>query len=362
MKLELPDEIGWLQKRFPRLKIWLRPQALFGFGTGVIGLAILLFIYAGWLSQPRAGSVVDVTLEEGTSRRHIIRTLGEQDLVSPLGYTFYTLFDVNARHPKAGEYELRRGMSYRTIARVLAAGPVRKEVTLRMWEGEGIRENAKRLVDASLVATSTYYGTVGMSQNAKGFDRSLEAAYPFLEDVPPGHSLEGYLFPDTYRVWEDSLPQDLIYKQLDELQALMTEHAEAQQASGLTWHEILTLASIIQKEMNGARDQKIAAGVFFNRMAYDIPLASDATINYLTGAGRARSTYADLEIESPYNTYKNLGLPPGPICNPGESAILAVLYPTDTAYFYFLHDTSGNVYWARTGVEHNANRARAFGE
>ena len=349
-------------RRFPEWQTWIRSHTVIAATSGLALLLLLLFVHAAWLSQPRASSPMTVTFEEGTSRREVIRTLAEQGLVSRMWYTAYSFLDVNARHPKAGEYELRRGLSYRTIAALLAAGPVRRELTVRTWEGETIDENAERLWDAYGTSTSTYAAIVGASQNAQGFDRTLELEYPFLASVPRGHSLEGYLFPDTYRVWKDTLPEDLLYKQLDALAALIEEEAEAQAVSGLTWHEILTLASVIQKEMNGAEAQKIAAGVFFNRMAYRIPLASDATVNYATGNNKARNTYTDLETDSPYNTYKYLGLPPGPISNPGRSAILAVLYPIDTDYFYFLHDAAGNVYWAQNGVEHNANRARAFGE
>lgn len=339
-----------------------RPHTLIGFAIGLLSMMGLLFANAAWFSQPRATSPITITIEEGSSRRAVIRTLAEHKLVSRVWYTAYSVLDVNARNPKAGEYELRRGMSYQSIAAFLAKGPVRKERTIRMWEGETINQNAERLADAYGIATSTYAQIVGASRNEVGFDRTLELDYPFLSKIPRGMSLEGYLFPDTYRAWDDSLPQDLIYKQLHQLELLMKEHAEAQKASGLTWHEILTLASIIQKEMNGSGDQKIAAGVFFNRIQYGIQLASDATVNYATGVGKARNSYSDLEIDSPYNTYKYKGLPPGPICNPGKSAILAVLYPTDTDYFYFLHDATGNVYWARNGVEHNANRAKAYGE
>lgn len=355
-----------LYRRFIALRrvarYWFTPAHLLGLVIGFIALAGLLFANAAWFSEPRAISPITITIEEGSSRRQVTRLLAEHKLVSRVWYTAYSYLDANARNPKSGEYELRRGMSYQDIAAFLAAGPVRKERTIRMWEGETINQNAERLEDAYQIPTSTYAAIVGASRNDVGFDRTLELDFPFLANIPRGMSLEGYLFPDTYRAWDDSLPHDLIYKQLDELRVLMEEHAAAQKESGLTWHEILTLASIIQKEMNGASDQKIAAGVFFNRMAYDIQLASDATVNYATGVGKARNSYSDLEIDSPYNTYKYKGLPPGPICNPGESAILAVLYPTDTNYFYFLHDAAGNVYWARNGVEHNANRARAYGE
>ncbi|MEN9557999.1 MAG: endolytic transglycosylase MltG [Candidatus Parcubacteria bacterium] len=359
-------------KRFSRSLVvrFERPPSLvrrlIPVGGAVAGIFLLLaawFVYAAWFSVARAGRPTAIQVEEGISARGVYAQLAEHRLVSRLGYTLYAMIDVNARHPKAGEYAFRRGTSYRDIATALAEGPARPEATVRLIEGETIAQQADRLFQAHGVATSTFFAVVGESRNAAPFDERLIKDYPFLADIPAGASLEGYLFPDTYRVWEDLLPAGLVYKQLDEFNTRVIEpYTEAQSKSGMTWHQILTLASIVEDEMHGTENRRIVAGIFLNRLNSGMMLQSDATINYFTGAGRARSTYTDLAVDSPYNTYKYGGLPPGPIGNPSLSSIQAVLNPAQTNYYFFLTDAQGNVYYARNGAEHQANRARAYGE
>ena len=124
----------------------------------------------------------------------------------------------------------------------------------------------------------------------------------------------------------------------------------------------MILASIVEKEVAQPKDRPIVAGIFWNRLRDGMPLQSDATITYITKSGRTRSTLVDLASDSPFNTYRNTGLPPGPISNPGEDALDAALHPAVTPYRYFLTDAKGKIYFAQTLDEHILNRRRAFGE
>jgi UPF0755 protein len=151
----------------------------------------------------------------------------------------------------------------------------------------------------------------------------------------------------------------IIEKALDNFSKKITpEMLQQAQTQGMSLYQIITLASIIEKEAGGSQDdRKTIAGVFYNRLKIDMPLQSDATISFVTG--RSPITSDDTQINSPYNTYKYKGLPPGPICNPSLNSIMAALYPTASNYFYFLTiPQTGQAVFAQTIDEHNKNKAQ----
>ncbi|MDE2311781.1 MAG: endolytic transglycosylase MltG [Patescibacteria group bacterium] len=200
--------------------------------------------------------------------------------------------------------------------------------------------------------------------------------FPLLASRPAGADLQGFLFPDTYRVYKNTasgteLSEQLISKMLNNFSAKFTPDMQAQAAAQkMSVYQILTLASIIEKEtgrnavsaaQKQALDQerKTIAGIFYNRLNAGMPLESDATVNYATGKNDPQPTLADTQINSPYNTYLRKGLPPGPICSPSLSSILAALYPTKTDYLYFLHDqTTGQAIFAVTYDQHLQNKQK----
>ncbi len=198
--------------------------------------------------------------------------------------------------------------------------------------------------------------------------------YPILNTIPKGASLEGFIFPDTYFLPEKAptsttLSNMLISKALNNFENKFTREMETQsQKNGLSVYETVILASIVERETGRnavsaeqkaklLEERKIVAGIFYNRLAIHMALGSDATINYITKKNTPQASSQDLEIKSPYNTYKNAGLPPGPIGSPSLSSLLAVLYPTKTDYFYFLHkQPSGEVVYSKTFEEHIQNK------
>lgn len=198
--------------------------------------------------------------------------------------------------------------------------------------------------------------------------------YPLLASKPNGASLDGFLFPDTYNFfkpktdYQPELAEEIIAKMLDNFTGKFTSDMEKQaQARGMSVFEILTLASIIEKEAGSSsqskseldQQRKIIAGIFYNRLEIGMALQSDATVNFVTKKNTPAASAQDIAIDSPYNTYKYPGLPPGPICSPSLSSIMAALYPSKTNYFYFLHSQqTGEIIYSRTFEEHVRNKAK----
>jgi len=198
--------------------------------------------------------------------------------------------------------------------------------------------------------------------------------FPLVDARPNKKSLEGYLFPDTYRFAKTATPDDVITKMLSNFSARLgtlsitgTVDAASAKYNNLSFPEIITLASIIEKESGGKgsvegpmslQDERdLVAGVFYNRLKIGQALESDATINYITGKDTPAASAVDITVNSPYNTYKFAGLPPGPICNPSLGSIKAALYPAQTDFMYFLHQQpSGKVDFSKTFAEHTRKR------
>ncbi len=188
--------------------------------------------------------------------------------------------------------------------------------------------------------------------------------FSFLKDKPEYYSLEGYLFPDTYRIYASSTVTDVVVKMLDNFDHKLTPQMRSDiKAQGKTIYQIITMASIIEKEApldyttGDDQDAKIISGIFWHRLKIGQALQSDATLSYILGDTNTQHSGKDLDNPSLYNTYKYPGLPPGPICNPGKLAIEAAIYPTPTNYNYFLTPPDKKiVIYARTYAEHLQNK------
>ncbi|MCL5774971.1 MAG: endolytic transglycosylase MltG [Patescibacteria group bacterium] len=240
------------------------------------------------------------------------------------------------------------------------------EISVTIIEGWQISDLAEDLEQKGVINSATLYKTL------KAINTD---SYPLLSSKPAKASLEGYIFPDTYRVYkpknqtDEKFARDLLKKALENFQdKFTTEMAARAKTQGYTVYQILTLASIIEKETGRnvvTPEQKQAlqderqnvASVFYNRMKAGMPLESDATINYATGKNNPTPTQAELKTVSAYNTYLNKGLPPGPICNPSLSSLMAALYPNQTGYYFFLHkQPSGEPVFSKTFEEHVGNK------
>jgi UPF0755 protein len=306
---------------------------------------------------------VTFSVPKGATTSDVAGSLEEKRLISGSTlFVLYAKFTGVSGKIQAGDYMLNTNMSMKQIAETLASGKVtrnvKRVVILEGWTNSQVQGKLKEL---GLVTDQTFTDAVSSEH---GFAFAAEAK---LSDY------EGYLFPDTYQFDADLDAGGIIQAMLSNFEGKITDQMLFDmKTKNLSMKEVVTMASLIESEVGRAasvqltsdvratmqREREIVASVFYNRLGMDMALQSDATINYITRNGDRRAQLSDLEIDSPYNTYKYTGLPPGPISNPGIDSIRAAIYPADSSYVYFLHDPSGVAYFARTLEEHNSNREK----
>lgn len=243
---------------------------------------------------------------------------------------------------KAGEYELSASLSPYEIVRKLAEGQMyQRRVTI--VEGASIWDMGMELELAGVVSQHD-------------FERAVVDSTLTQKAGVSGSSFEGYLFPETYFFSRPITVEAVIFRMVEEGNRRWTnEFALRAEDLQMSRHQILTLASIIEKETSITRERPVVSSVFHNRLRMGMKLQADPTVVYAIPDLVGPLTRAHLEVDSPYNTYVNLGLPPGPICNPGLSSISAALYPETTEYLYFVADGGGGHHFAKSLDQHNQN-------
>ncbi len=299
-------------------------------------------------------------ITSGQSLNRVASNLENAGLIrSKTVFKYYCDFAGMGQKIQVGTYALRRDMTMSDIAERLTAGdgnPLVRNITL--IPGESVEEFAARLVkDGVLESADRFLELCRSGQDFKD--------YYYIADVLSGgtaasrkYVLEGYLAPDTYEVYTDATEETLIRKLLSQTEAVFPlEYQEQAESMGMTMDQILTLASMIEKEAKTQDFPRVSA-VFHNRLKAGMKLESDVTIHYITGVRRMALTDVDLSAANAFNTYRYKGLPPGPICNPSAAAIRAALYPDSTLvaekYLYFCakEPESGQLYFSRTLEEH----------
>jgi UPF0755 protein len=215
----------------------------------------------------------------------------------------------------------------------------RPEVTITIPEGSDIYEIG------DILESGLSFNRADFVKAAEKFDTTQ---YDFIENK----SLQGYLYPDTYRFFDDASAEDVIIKMVNNFQKKALPSLKA--TDTLSSYQVLILASIVEKEVAIPKDRQIVAGIFLNRLKIEMKLQSDATINFVTQSGKSQSSLDDLKIDSPYNTYQIGGLPPGPITNPSVEAIKSIINPTPSDYYYFLttRDNPPKTIFSKTFEEH----------
>jgi len=174
----------------------------------------------------------------------------------------------------------------------------------------------------------------------------------------PGENLEGFLFPDTYYLPVDVTPEKVVEIMTTNFDKKMAPFKEEIEGQGKTIFEIVIMASLLEKEVKTFEDKELVSGILWKRLKNNIPLQVDATISYITGKQTTRISREETQIDSPYNTYKYLGLPIGPICNPGIDSIKAAIYPKNSQYWYYLSTSEGKTIFSETLEEHNLAKAK----
>jgi UPF0755 protein len=248
---------------------------------------------------------------------------------------------------QAGEYMLNSKMNIKEITDILAGGKsLSKETSITIIEGWRASEIDAYLKEKGLVKGDEFIGAV--------------KNYEFLNELPRGATLEGFLFPDTYRIFKDAGAEDIVKKMLDNFDEKLTgEMREEIKRQRRSIYEVIIMASLIEKEVRSPDDMKIVSGIFWDRIKNGQALQSDASLSYFLNDKIAAHGSEDLETDTPYNTYKYRGLPPTPICNPGLNAIKAAIYPKYTDYNYFLNrPDTGETIFSISYSEHLKNKEK----
>ena len=252
-----------------------------------------------------------------------------------------------------GTYTISSNMTnYEILKRLTSKQTLLEEVQFTIPEGFTIMQIANRLEDEQIVSKADFLNAVN----------NHTYQYDFLQDIPTDvtYRLEGYLFPDTYRIRKGATAEEIVILMLNRFEEITDRYTQYLYNSDYTLHDILTVASIIEREAKLEEERPIIAGVIYNRLRDSMKLQMCSTIQYALGKRKINLTYEDLAIPSPYNTYTNADLPIGPICVPGESALRAAFMPEEHDYYYFvLQDAKEDRHaFSRTADEHAANKVQ----
>lgn len=296
-------------------------------------------------SDRDAGENIYMVVKPGTTASEISDRLMQLGVIdSRLRFWWLMKLQGDASKFKTGTYAFTPHMDEQAVLDKLVAGET-TVVKFTIPEGFGIKEIAKRLADEGLVDEQEFLA------EAKDF-----APYDYMKKRPNvRYAAEGYLFPDTYVIHSDVSAEGIMKMMAEDFDTRLTPALRQQAAAkGLSIHDLITLASLVEKEARYDEDRPIIAQVFFKRLQMGMPLQSDTTLQYLMAGPKEDVSIEDTKIDSPYNTYQHEGLPPGPIASPGMKSILAVLNPANTDYLYFVADRQGHNHYSQTYDEHLA--------
>ncbi|MBI5629584.1 MAG: endolytic transglycosylase MltG [Elusimicrobia bacterium] len=297
----------------------------------LIAAALLgLLVFGAWLLYPSPGGPVEVTVPPGLSAWQTAQLLKEKGVLrSARLFKLAAALTKTDRRLKPGTYELRRSMPATKVLRILASGAARKELKVVIPEGFSARQIAERL-------------------EAEG----VCPAQAFLKEAQV-HRLEGYLFPATYSFEPGTAAAAAAQRMHQEFKSQILRHFEAAEPKpALNLHQLVTLASIVEREAVLPREKPMIAAVYLNRMQRRMRLEADPTVQYALRHWKKGLTTEDLRTPSPYNTYMHYGLPPGPICSPGLDSFKAAMRPAETDAVYFVADNTGGHVFSATHEEH----------
>lgn len=314
--------------------------------------AVFYFVYDLNRPLPDLKEKKIFRIEKGEGVNQVAGKLQEQGIIkNTFNWETYLWLRNQENKLQSGQYELNPGLSARELAIKFIQGNTSiQEIWVTIPEGFTGKDIEKRLVEKNLVKPSDFTSRI------KNYKYDFIGQDDYGKTLP---TLEGYLFPDTYKFYQDSSIDEIISKMLNNFdKKITTDLRDEIKRQGKTINEVIILASIVEKETSDVEDMKKAAGVFYNRLEIDMLLESDATVNFVIEKNRRQATFEDIKIDSPYNTYKYKGLPPGPISNPGINSIKAAIYPEKTDYLYFLSPEDGSTVFSKTLEEHNLAKAK----
>lgn len=319
---------------------------LAGAGLLLLGASLSTLMWYNWAIGAASNDErrVRVVVDSGDTAAAIADTLYDHDLIrSRLAFTLYSQLTGNRSKLQAGGYVFSPNQDVASIVEHMASGKT-DEIDVTIIPGLTLNE------------LRAHFFKNGFSDEeiTDAFNASYD--HPLLDSRPSGSTLEGYIYPETYRMNANQTLKELLIRSFDEMYKTMQEkkYLDEFQKRNLTIHEAITLASIVQKEVKNPADQKQVAQVFLKRLGGGIQLGSDVTYMY---AAKQMGVTATPSLDSPYNTRKYVGLPPGPIANMNPSALDAVAFPAAGDFMYFVAGDDGATYFSHTEAEHNANIA-----
>ncbi|MDM5293800.1 endolytic transglycosylase MltG [Peribacillus simplex] len=329
---------------------------------GIVGLVGFLYINSAMKPvDPDDDTIKKVKIPIGSSVNGISTLLEEQGIIKDARVFKYYIKFRNESGFQAGEYKLSPSMPIEDIVTSIKTGKLMKEAALKITIPEG--KQLIQIADIIAVKTDEDPKKVFKELNDKKFVKSMQKKFPELltseiENKKVLYPLEGYLFPATYDFYEKKPTlETIVTEMLKKTEETLQAYEPQMDKSDYSVHQMLTFASLVEEEATAKVDRGKIASVFYNRMKEGMPLQTDPTVLYAKGSHKSKVYYKDLEVKSPYNTYKNKGLPPGPIANAGKTSIDAVLKPQKTDFLYFLATPEGEVLYSKTLDDHNNKKA-----
>ncbi|MCJ7552671.1 MAG: endolytic transglycosylase MltG [Ignavibacteriaceae bacterium] len=306
--------------------------------TSIISLGYCTFFTSNYYSADEA---IIFEIKDGESFITVANRLINLNVIpSKTNFRIAAFIYGAEKNIKAARYNIPNGLSYLELLDLFIYGPADFLRNIRVNDGQTIKWLSAKVRRDLRVDSAAFANT---ARNPE-FIKSLGLEHP---------TMEGYLFPGNYKIYERSSPEEVIKIFFQGFNDFWNDTLKSRAKEiGLSIHQVITLASIVKGETHRVEEMPRIAGVYYNRLKFRMRLQADPTIQYLLPGGWRRLLYKDLNIESPYNTYKYAGLPPGPINNPGKNPILAVLYPEKHNYLYFVASVNGGHKFARTYSEH----------
>ncbi len=299
------------------------------------------------------GQPIKMTIVSGSTPKTIAADLESGNIIkSAMAFNLYIRLSGDLNKLQAGTYHFSKSESTQQIVKKLVNGSV-NTFSITFYPGATLSDNTKKAESAKLDVT-TILLKAGYSKAEVEAALAADYSGPVFAGRPEGASLEGYVYGETYQFNEGASADEILQRSFDELYAQVQQNDLVSKfaAHGLDLYQGITLASIVQREVSNPDDQRQVARVFYNRLSQGMLLGSDVTYQY---AADQLGVERDYNLDSPYNTRRYPGLPPGPISAPGLTALLAVADPAENDYLFFLSGDDEVVYYASTGAEHEAN-------
>jgi UPF0755 protein len=344
-------------------KIVIRTIAALILLLGIVALVGFLYINSAMKPvDPDDDTIKKVKIPIGSSVSDISALLEDKGIIKDAHVFKYYIKFRNESGFQAGEYKLSPSMPIPDIVKSIKTGKLIKEAALKITIPEG--KQLVQIADIIAVKTDQDPKAVFKKMNDEKFVDSMQKRFPELltseiDNKNILYPLDGYLYPATYDFYEEKPSvESVVVEMLKQTEETLQKYQPLMEEKNYSVHKTLTFASLVEEEATAQVDRGKIASVFNNRLKEGMPLQTDPTVLYARGSHKSKVLYKDLEVKSPYNTYKNKGLPPGPIANAGKISIEAVLKPDKTDYLYFLATPEGEVLYSKTLKEHNRLKAQ----